>query len=132
MAVSLQGLTARQIGRQIREALRCTTCGKSIVVLNTAGYRQQFVGEAVTVDSHCFCAGSPMRTLYPQVTHEHIGPGLNEHDEAYAPDSPPAPLCTTCNGYGEIDDPHHPGGDADPFTPPTIPCPDPRCPGAVR
>lgn len=40
--------------------------------------------------------------------------------------------CETCGGFGEIEDPHHPGRDADPFTPPTIPCPDPLCPGRVR
>lgn len=66
---SLTGLSARQVGRQIRDALRCTTCGKSIVVVNTAGYRQQFVGETVTVDSHCSCPGGPAHGMAP-----HQGP----------------------------------------------------------
>jgi hypothetical protein len=50
---------ARAIGRQIREATRCTCCGKCRVVLNTAGYRQRFVGEAVSPETHCTCAGGP-------------------------------------------------------------------------
>lgn len=82
MPSSLQGLTARQIGRRIRDALRCKTCGKSIVVLNTAGYRQPFRAETVTVDTHCSCVGGPA----------YMG----------------APVCATCNDAGEITDPRAP------------------------
>jgi hypothetical protein len=72
--------TARALGREIQEATRCTTCGKCRVVLNTSGYRRTFVGETVTVKSHCSCPGGPAEPLLEQ-----IGiPG------------PDAPLCDFC------------------------------------
>jgi hypothetical protein len=48
-----------------------------------------------------------------------------------------APVCTTCGGFGEIDDPREPVPTSyehrlELGPPATIPCPDPACPGAVR
>lgn len=54
---------ARAIGVELRERLRCPTCKKCLVVVNRAGHGQQFVGEAVTVDSHCTCVGGPAHHL---------------------------------------------------------------------
>jgi hypothetical protein len=57
--------SARALGREIQEATRCVTCGKCRVVLNTSGYRRTFVGETVTVESHCSCVGGPAHHLLP-------------------------------------------------------------------
>lgn len=137
---------ARQVGREIREATRCTTCGKCRVVLNTAGYRQRFASEAVTVDSHCTCVGGPAHHLRAIAGEEHARTrrycgrceGTGWYGDPQIPCDECQPLkhrveqdvraCQTCGDYGEIADPSRPDGDV--CTPPTIPCPD--CAGGTR
>jgi hypothetical protein len=84
----------RQIGVQIREATRCTECGKPRVVLNTAGHRSTFVGETVTVDSHCSCVGGPAyglraREQTPAQAPDTVQPEHPEHPDGVT-------LCAFC------------------------------------
>lgn len=98
----------RILEAQLSEALRCPTCGKRSSVANTAGYRQRFAAERVTLETHCSCLGGPA---------EHL-----------------TRTCQTCGDYGEIADPSRPlatnAEDALLLGPPTIPCPD--CDGGSR
>lgn len=103
MALRHATIQLRRLSAMLGEALRCATCGKKTTVANTAGHRRPFAAEPVSAATHCACPGGPA----------HDGP----------------PVCATCGDRGEIDDPHHPGRDVDPFTPPTMPCPD--CPAVV-
>lgn len=69
--------TLQRLAHEIGDALRCTTCGKLTTVANVAGYRQAFVGEKITLKSHCACAGGPAAHLVPAA-------------------DPNAPLCSFC------------------------------------
>jgi hypothetical protein len=55
--VSNTGLSFRDTMRAIRSAMRCPECGKSTIVLNTAGYRRPYAPQAVSEATHCTCPG---------------------------------------------------------------------------
>jgi hypothetical protein len=61
--------TTRSIAREIGEALRCPTCRKHTTVANTAGHRQRFQGERVSLETHCACRGGPAHHLLPVDEH---------------------------------------------------------------
>lgn len=59
----------RQAVNAIREASRCRACGKPRLVLNTAGYRQRYRPETVSIESHCGCKGGPAHPDAPLTPH---------------------------------------------------------------
>jgi hypothetical protein len=48
-------MKASEIGRLLRDAFRCPTCGKSRLLANTAGHRQRIRIEAFDPVKHCAC-----------------------------------------------------------------------------
>lgn len=58
--MKIGSISMRQLVRELRDAMKCATCGKSLLVSNTAGYRQPYRPERVTPETHCTCAGGPM------------------------------------------------------------------------
>lgn len=54
-------MKAFEIGRALREAFRCPTCGKSRLFLNTAGYRRPAQIEPFDPEKHCACQPSSVQ-----------------------------------------------------------------------
>ncbi|HEY9467763.1 MAG TPA: hypothetical protein VIR54_31940 [Vicinamibacterales bacterium] len=44
-----------QLTARLSEILRCPSCGLKASVANTAGYREAFKGEVVSIETHCSC-----------------------------------------------------------------------------